>query len=104
MTLDQAVDKAVNNNIDLRILRLASDSAYYTTRLTLFDTNAMKIDSISSLKSAKAKYEIAAVKPCDEIFFGSRNTYFPFAWSMLERECSDKTYIGSAHGRAESEG
>ncbi|MFD2370351.1 hypothetical protein ACFSO0_10465 [Brevibacillus sp. GCM10020057] len=60
LTLKHAVQKAIDNNIDIRLLRLDSESAYYTTRLTLNDTNAIKIDSITSLDSAKAKYETAA--------------------------------------------
>lgn len=60
LSLDEAIDKAINSNIDLRMLKLDSDSAYYTTRLTIFNTNAIKIDSISTLNGAKSKYETAA--------------------------------------------
>lgn len=60
LTLDEAIDRAINSNIDLRMLKLDSDSAYYTTRLTIFNTNAIKIDSLSSLNGAKSKYETAA--------------------------------------------
>lgn len=60
LTLEEAVEKAVSSNIDVRMLKLDSDSAYYTTRLTLFSTNATNPDSISSLNGAKSKYETAA--------------------------------------------
>lgn len=60
LTLEQAMQKAIDNNIDVRLLKLDFESAYYTTRLTLDGTNAIKIDSIASLNSAKSKYETAA--------------------------------------------
>jgi outer membrane protein TolC len=60
LTLDQAIEKAITSNIDLRLLKLDCDSAYYTTRLTLLGTKETKIDSITSLNSAKAKFETEA--------------------------------------------
>ncbi|MDR7316875.1 hypothetical protein [Brevibacillus nitrificans] len=60
LTLEEAVEKAISSNIDVRMLKLDSDSAFYTTRLTLFNTNATNPDSISSLNGAKSKYETAA--------------------------------------------
>lgn len=60
LTLDQAVEKALSSNIDLELLRLEADSTFYETRLTLFEKDAIKIDSIETLAQAKTKYEGAA--------------------------------------------
>jgi outer membrane protein TolC len=60
LTLEQAIEKAITSSIDLRLLKLDSDSAYYTTRLTLLGTKATKVDSIKTLSSAKSKFETEA--------------------------------------------
>ncbi|EMT53272.1 MULTISPECIES: TolC family protein [Brevibacillus] len=57
LTLAQAEDIALNNSIDLAMLRLDADSTYYKTRQTLQEKGAIKSGSIKTLDQAKKKYE-----------------------------------------------
>ncbi|MFE1630934.1 TolC family protein [Brevibacillus reuszeri] len=60
LSIDQAVEKALKNNVDLELLRIAAESTYYDSLLTLRDSQAVKEDSIYTLKDAQSKYKEAA--------------------------------------------
>ena len=60
ITIDQAIEMALNNNADLELLRLAADTTYYDSLITLRDSQAIKEDSIYTFKDAQSKYKKAA--------------------------------------------
>jgi len=60
LSIDQAVEKALQNNVDLELLRLAADTTYYDSLMTIQDSNAIKAADIYTLGDAQNKYEDSA--------------------------------------------
>ncbi|GED68527.1 hypothetical protein BRE01_22290 [Brevibacillus reuszeri] len=60
ITMDQAIEKTLKNNADLELLRLAADTTYYDSLITLQDSQAIKENSIYTFKDAQTKYKKAA--------------------------------------------
>ncbi|MFP3393101.1 TolC family protein [Brevibacillus sp. SIMBA_040] len=60
ITMDQAIEKTLKNNTDLELLRLAADTTYYDSLITLRDSQAIKENSIYTFKDAQTKYKKAA--------------------------------------------
>jgi|GEM_PF-1409791 len=60
LTLEQAIDKAISSSMDLNLLKLDSESAYYTTLQALMGTRNTKVESVRTLSSAKSKFETEA--------------------------------------------